>query len=407
MRDRPALKRGPENQFCSPFEDQVQGESSVPASDVSHARPMAAIRVPTQRNGQVQSKYIADFGGSPASDGRRDVRELRALAATGGLAPEAARSSATRARLSAAAYDMAFPLVYARVTRPVERQRRHWACAMSIERLADDCIDGFHDDVEAVVDYLFRHATKPIANLEGWLVSRLKVAIVDGYRRRRGQRGALQRPRVPTWLAAELGSDRWLLDLSIEMLGWVGVATAAGTGVWPVNSWADRRASVTGDWERADVDTVSRDIETVLVAMRSRPEWYNDHVEAPLGRKRAPVASTAPDGFPDPTPLLLADRHEMDESRLAHMAAAAVERLAGLLRSGSEPPAEAVSEVLRDVFVDTFDATDLDRAPHDGDSTAELVAMLAEDPRVVARVVATLRDIVAEELTATRPSVPR
>jgi hypothetical protein len=77
-----------------------------------------------------------------------------------------------------------------------------------VHRLADERLDRFHDDVEAVVDDLLTHARHPVFDLEGWVAGRLNAATVNGHRRLRGERGALQRPRLPGWLGAALGQDR-------------------------------------------------------------------------------------------------------------------------------------------------------------------------------------------------------
>src|SRR5205823_15053751 len=117
-----------------------------------------------------------------------------------------------------------------------------------VRRLADECLDRFEDDVEAVVYDVLTHADRPIRQLEAWVSSRLRAATVNHHRAVRGERGALQRPRLPRWLAAGLGHDRWLEELALQILTWVGVPTTAGRQVWPLDAWTQRRAEVTGDW---------------------------------------------------------------------------------------------------------------------------------------------------------------
>src|SRR6185369_13070063 len=104
-------------------------------------------------------------------------------------------------------------------------------------------------------------ARHPIKNLEGWVASRIRPATVDGHRRRRGLRGAQQRPRVPAWLAAELGGEPWLTTLATRILEWVGVTTTAGTELWPLDAWAELRTTVTDDPVRSGPAHVRADVE--------------------------------------------------------------------------------------------------------------------------------------------------
>jgi hypothetical protein len=270
---------------------------------------------------------------------------IRELARDGRLAAVAASAvGGERRALTGAAYDVAWPVVFTRLTRRFEQRRGHAACSVAVNRLADDCLDRFHDDVEAVVDDLLLHARQPIRDVEAWIASRLTVATVDGHRRSRGRRGALQRPRVPAWLAGALGQDRWLTALATEVLVWVGVPATAGTGVWPLDAWAQRRAAATGDWQGSDPATVAREVDTVLAAMRHRPGWYADYVERPLGRKRAPLVVGAP-------PTLAATAPADDDAELTLQAAAAVQAIEARVARG-EPVRAAAVDVIATVFGD-------------------------------------------------------
>ncbi|MDW5327527.1 hypothetical protein [Plantactinospora sp. KLBMP9567] len=321
---------------------------------------------------------------------------LRDLARRGILAAEAAGAPPDEyARLAGTAYALAWPVVFNRVTRPVERRRGHWTCSIDVLRLADECLDGFHDDVEAVVSDLLVNAKTPIRNIEGWMSGRVTAVTIDGHRRRRGQRGALQRPRVPEWLAAELGRDAWLTQVALEILNWVGVPATAGAGVWPLESWARRRAAVTGDWTGSDPEAVAREVEVVLAAMRRRPKRYLDYVERPLGRKTAPVAPSAGDGAGVSRPLLSVAEHEVDEARLARLASAAVDALA-LGLSGGGDLTETVVRVIGTVFGSGTGGDELDRMPGSGPALDERVSALLADPRAVTRIVASVRAIVVD-----------
>jgi hypothetical protein len=325
------------------------------------------------------------------------VDDVRELARTGELAKRMSAACGTeRRRLRRGAYEIVWPVVFLWLTRRLEIERGHRVCATSVHRLEPECLDRFEDDVESVLDDLFRNAKVPIANLEGWVTRRLTAATVDGHRRRRGERGALQRPRLPGWLAEALGHDRWLTTLAVEILNWVGVTTSAGTGIWPLGAWAERRATMTGDFARADTD-VARDVETVLSAIRSNPAWYSRYVERPLGHKQAPVlpAQRADgDAVRELPPLPLVQRQDEDDARLCALAEAAVERIGARLRSGEEPR-PAVVDVLRTVFGVGTGAEDLDRPPAVGPRDDERVILLLADSAVVERIVATVLDILA------------
>ncbi|MEU1684778.1 hypothetical protein [Micromonospora sp. NPDC005707] len=281
------------------------------------------------------------------------------------------------------------------MTRPMERRRGHWACATSVRMLTDDCLDRHHDDVEAVVVDLLANARVPIIDVERWLSARLTAATVDGHRRRRGGRGALQRPRVPAWLASELGDDPWLTDLAVQILTWVGVPATAGTELWPLDSWAQRRETVTGDRTGDDCPALSREIERVLAAMRRRPRWYADYVERPLGRKHVPVLAVPGDEVADPRPLVLVGPEERDEARLADLASAAVDAISRGLRGGADPYGTVV-QVLGVVFGAGTGSEEIDRAPGGAAAVEERVSVLLSDDAAVRRIVDEVLRIIAE-----------
>ncbi len=323
----------------------------------------------------------------PYSD-EAEAARVRQLARTGLLAAEArAASPAQRRRLTAGAWTLAWPVVFVRVTRPVEHRRGHFACASAVPRLADECIDGFHDDVEAAVEDLLTKATGAIHDVERWIARRLTTVTIDGHRRRRGSRGALQRPRVPGWLANQLDHDAWLMELAVEILNWVGVTATAGADLWPLQSWAARRVAVTGDWGAASA-IVGREVERVLTAMRQRPNWFARYVERPLGAKPVPVAARTSD---DESPR---NSGEVDEARLSALAATVVDALDGALGQGGDPN-ETVVRVIAAVFGEGTADDELDRVPSSAPAFDERVSALLADPVVVARVVATARELVA------------
>lgn len=319
-----------------------------------------------------------------------DVAGVRELARAGRLARSAsAAPPRDLARLRGAVYTVTWPLVFARITRPLELQRRHPDCLRGLEWMRPDCLDGFHDDVEAVVEHALRRATDPIQNLEGWLATRLSPATVDAHRRRRGEIGALQRPRLPAWLGDALGGDPWLGELAVRILLWVGVPTTAGGELWPLAGWAARRAEVTGEPPAGHDhrETLGREVRTVLAAMRTRPKWYAEHVERPLGHKRAPVAPMPADSSSELTALELVRPHEVDDARLTGLAEQALRAIEARLARGQDPGV-AITAVVRVVFGTAAPAT-LDRLPHNGSTRDDwLSAALADEARL-ARIVAT------------------
>jgi hypothetical protein len=327
----------------------------------------------------------------PAPHRRAD--EVRALARRGVLsAAVAAAAPSQRARLTGGTYEIAWPVVFSGLTQGLERRRGHLTCATSVCHLADDCLDRFEDDVEAVVHDVVHYARKPIENLEAWIASRLNAATVDGHRRRRGAIGALQRPRPPKWLVEALDGDAWLVHLAVQMLIWVGHPASAGAQLWPIESWTAMRYELTGN----RVGGVRGDIDRVLAVMRRRPQWYADYVERPLGRKQAPVLPVYPgdDAGLERPALPLVDSAEQQD---AHMRALAYEAVLAIRRRiGRGEHAEAVvADVIRLVFGDDGDLG-LAALPPTADVAGERVVRMLRDAgerrRIVAAVLAIVRD---------------
>jgi hypothetical protein len=320
------------------------------------------------------------------------VERLHELAQQGRLADVAASAGRSeRQYLCAAAYDVVWPIVFTRITRRFEQRRGHTACALGVDRLSDECLDRFHDDVEAVVDDLLTHARQPVFNLEAWVAGRLNAATVNGHRRLRGERGALQRPRLPGWIATALGHDRWLCALAIEILVWVGVRESAGAGIWPLEAWAQQRGGVTGDWRGSDPATVGHEVESVLAVMRRRPDWYESYVERPLGRKQAPVSGLDTSGVE--RPLALTEPHHQVDAEMLRLAADAVTAIDRRITAGEEAK-QVVVDVIRAVFGRTVTIAGLDRAPHAvADPVGGLTGALT-DLATVNRIVATVREII-------------
>jgi len=324
------------------------------------------------------------------------VEEVRELARHGVLAEVmSAATGADRMRLTGATYDIAWPVVFNRLTHGMELRRGHLTCARSVRHLADDCLDRFEDDVEAVVDDIERRADRPIANLEAWIASRLTAATVDAHRRRRGERGALQRPRLPRWLIDGLAGDGWLVELATNLLVWVGTPTTAGADVWPLESWTQQRER----WPDPPAQPVERDVDTVLDAMRTRPAWFDRYVERPLGRKQPPVAGplVATDGSTvERPPLALVGRDDADDASLHVLASRANDEIRSRLRRGERPERVVMSVIWRHFGVEDV-TRGLDRTPHEAPHRDEWLASVLRDPARRARVVRAVLALVDQQ----------
>lgn len=325
----------------------------------------------------------------------RDVEYVRALARSGTLAATfSAASSTQQRRLTGAVMTVATPVVYTRLTRIVELKRGHTGCAVAMNRLSAACLDGFYDDLEAVTLDTLRNATTCINSLEGWLAGRIRAITVDAHRRRRGARGAQQRPRLPTWLARVLGHDPWLGHLAVEILTWVGVPATAGSSLWPLDSWNEQRAMFTGAAAGDGTRSVERDVEQVLAAMRTRRDWYENYIERPLGAKTPPVAALGPEfaATDELRALALVEPHEVLDARLTELAGLALEAIEHLVTTGADLTA-AVADVVGRVFGGPDLARELEDLPHSASTADERVPALVSDAAQLAELVVAVRDI--------------
>ena len=334
-------------------------------------------------------------GDAEYSSRSESVDDVRYLASHGKLAERAATPSRTESTLLfGSAYKIVMPVVFESLTRAIERGRGHHDCASGVKHLRPDCLDRYQDDVKAVVDDLLRNATVPIHNLEGWVRSRLMRATIDGYRRRRGERGAVQRPRMTKWLAKHLGDDRWLRALAIHIQAWVGTAATAGSELWPYGAWLERRIAVTGDASSTEQD-VARDVETVLAAMRQNPAWYEKFIERPLGRKEAPLLASdgsAADPMRERSQLALVQRHEADDALLSALASGAIDAMAVRIARGEDRHLVVV-DIIGTVFGSGTGAEHLDQPPGAGSGEDERVRLLLADPDSIDRLVHQVLEI--------------
>jgi hypothetical protein len=325
--------------------------------------------------------YVAD---DEAAD------EVRLLASHGRLADHARKATpAEYNQIHRGAYVICWPVVFQCLTRGIEHGRGHHRCATGVEHLQPECLDRFEDDVEAVVADLLRNAKEPIRNVEGWVRSRIKRATIDGHRRRRGERGAVQRPRLPKWLAEQLGEDPWLLALAIHVQTWVGVPATAGTALWPCGAWAEQRIAITGEAGCSEHD-VMKDVETVLAAMRWNRGWYERFIERPLGRKQAPLLAT--DTTADRAYTPLTEPNGTENALLSEFAAVAIDAMAARMARG-EDSRTVVVDIIRAVFGSGTGAEQMDRLPGAGSAEDESARVTLGDPESVDRIVREVLDI--------------
>ena len=332
---------------------------------------------------------------------RAEPTTLRVLAASGELRQAVAAGSGDSRRLRSEAFGAVIPLVWERHTRPLEARKGHWRCAAGISCLEPECADGFTDDVESVVTALLTYR-RPIANLEGWITTRMGNAFKDGHRMRRSRdMGAQQRVRVPLRLAARLGDDPWMVALADRVLQWAGVRHTAGTQLWPLGAWAEDRAALVGPACTDTGETVAAELAVVLRTMREwDASWYAGYVEQPLGRKWAPVAALAwhaPDdgAASEATHLELVPEHERDDARLAEAASACLAAIRTAIAGGGEPR-QVVAEALTVTFLSVGSlCEECERVPLTGGEPWAVVANVLADPAALDHVVETVLDIVA------------
>ncbi|SER91195.1 hypothetical protein SAMN05216188_117104 [Lentzea xinjiangensis] len=290
---------------------------------------------------------------------RVSAAEVLDLARSGSLSISLAEEALTGPKgLSRTVYDLVWPIVFDRITRRAEFSRGHTACARSVKLLDGDCLDRFHDDVAAVLDVVRRRATGRIDDLERWIGGVARSATIDGHRRRRGELGALQRPRPPRWLCDALSNDPWLVSLALRVLEWAGVPDAPSSGVWPLSRWSEQRALATGDWEGSTPRVVLAEVERVLTCMRTEKRWYHDYVERPIGRKTAPTSSGS--GL---RPLPLSGSHDAEECRLRSKAHATILEISTRTWAG-ENPSDAALDALRRHFCSDPVSSMITEVPH-------------------------------------------
>jgi hypothetical protein len=136
---------------------------------------------------------------------------------------------------------------------------------------------------------------------------------------------------------------------------------------------------------------VAREVETVLAAMRARPNWYADHVERPFGRKQAPVMTAR--GQAEMPPLVFTERADVDDTHLAALASVAIGKIQKALAGGCDPRV-VVPEVIRTAFASDGGGHDIDQPPFASADYEARVSAVLRDPAQLERVVAAVLQIV-------------
>ncbi|WP_245571108.1 hypothetical protein [Catelliglobosispora koreensis] len=175
------------------------------------------------------------------------------------------------------------------------------------------------------------------------------------------------------------------------MLVWVGVPTSASDGIWPVDVWLERRrlSSISGsdDYGRRALEA---DIDLVTRAMRSRPQWYANYVERPLGLKQPLVFDELQPEHP------VTSDTAVDDAGLVKLAALALEAIRTRIAGGT-PVEQAVEEVIRVVF-----GSEESRAGHtDTISISDPIRALLE-PEAIERIVTVVKQLVGDGAPAHR-----
>jgi hypothetical protein len=326
-----------------------------------------------------------------------DQPNVRELVRSGRLHHQYEQASpAERRRLRSEVYELLAGLVFMQLTRRMEARRGHRDCMESILRLRPDCMDRFSDDMDAVLDDLLRSAGKPIENLEGWVTRRLKAVTIDAYRRRRGDRGAMQRPRIPRWLAEELGQDERLMKLAVRMLEWAGVEASAGIHDWPFDVWSAQRIA-DGEDEPGANRSVADDVAAVAAAMRKRPKWYAKYVDTPMGRKPVPTDAGSHEGAGSVSELAQAAyaAESADDARRTQLAELALDLIQARVARGEDIDGVVV-DVVELLFGSGSGSEELGRVPGRGASDDELVRARLADPATVDRIVATVLGLLSQ-----------
>ena len=326
---------------------------------------------------------------------RFSINEVRQLAQQGELA--AAMTTPDNAReITSLVWEIAWPLVFRFITKH-GYCRNHAGCSRGISYMEPDCLDRLHDATIAVIDHVRRNANIPIHNLDGWITARMQSATIDGYRRRRMARGALTRPRVPSWLRHELRNEPALCDFAEMLLTWVGNDSPATAQGWPIDQWNDQYVARTRDYDH-DRRAAQTKVDIVLRAMRSRLAWFNKYVDRPLSSKAPKRLPYGAGSSLEVMPVLSTEEPWSEDEYLRTMRRDLLDEMQRLLSKDGAVPGEVVASVLR-AHLDHI-AQSSDRGWEDLTAPGWL-----SEVEVTSKLIAAVLEAVAEA-GKTRPSKP-
>jgi hypothetical protein len=166
-----------------------------------------------------------------------------------------------------------------------------------------------------------------------------------------------------------------------------------------LDSWVELRAGITGEAHTSDTRVVRREVDRVLAAMRERPQWYQDHVERPLGAKTPPLAPTFTTNgkVAEPPELVLTTPADTIDFRLTDLAALALCAIEDQLVAG---PCDdtAIGRIIAAVFGRLDSDAALAQAPDALGGRG--IGALVDDPVQLDRIVSVVREILESDKQA-------
>jgi hypothetical protein len=185
----------------------------------------------------------------------------------------------------------------------------------------------------------------------------------------------------------------------VEILVWVGLPITAGTQLWPLDGWAELRAAATGDRQGSDPRAVQRDLDRVLAAMHTRPQWHHNYVERPLEMKTPPLApsSAARGAASEPVDLIVTAAEDAVDLCLVDLASLALAAIEAQLGDGGSDEA-AIGRTITTVFgrIDTSGEFAQAGDPLGG----RPIEALVDDPGRLERIADVVREILQAQVKA-------
>lgn len=242
-----------------------------------------------------------------------------------------------------------------------------------LRRLPPETADRVTNDAQALLEKFVTMKDPIKVSLEAWATGARPNAVSDKNRRDRGERGALQKARVPEGLKRALGHDPLLVEIARRIIDFAGTPRAVGGSGWPTGTWSSDLAPLAGAAGEYPERACERDVERVLHLMAAwNQTWLDQRILGPLSRQALPVAFR--DDAAETDRPGSADERDADQRDRLLLDAAAdlLDALADRLAVGDGVPAEVAREVLEE-FEKRSGVRISDRA------VDEILAILAED----------------------------